>query len=171
MIELTYLLANEWAGAKQNLNRAHEFIVIAKRPIAERSIAMSIIMRGTGGMAVGSNGQNGKMASTIDCAFEPEVPDAVMAPRARGRSRDLYMDPGLKNPHPCTKPLPLIRWLTKLLCPKGGRVLDPFVGSGTGGLAAILEGYSFVGIEQSQEYVELARSRIANCQREMRGDG
>ena len=54
-----------------------------------------------------------------------------------------------------------MRWLVRLVTPPNGTVLDPFVGSGTTGIAAVLEGFDFVGIEREAEYAELARARIA----------
>jgi site-specific DNA-methyltransferase (adenine-specific) len=68
------------------------------------------------------------------------------------------------NTHPTVKPIELMRYLCRLVTPPGGTVLDPFVGSGTTGAAAVLEGFDFLGIELDPEdegYVELARQRIA----------
>lgn len=70
------------------------------------------------------------------------------------------------NPHPTVKPLDLMRWLVRLVCPQGGVVLDPFTGSGTTGAAVVLEGQRFVGIEREAEYVAIARARIAHWARE-----
>lgn len=67
-----------------------------------------------------------------------------------------------RNPHPTVKPLELMRWLVRLLCPPGGIVLDPTVGSGTTGAAAALEGRRFVGIELEPAYMEIAAARIAH---------
>jgi site-specific DNA-methyltransferase (adenine-specific) len=67
-----------------------------------------------------------------------------------------------RNPHPTVKPLALMRWLVRLLCPPGGLVLDPTVGSGTTGAAAALEGRRFVGIELEPAYMEIAAARIAH---------
>ncbi|HXS48322.1 MAG TPA: site-specific DNA-methyltransferase [Solirubrobacterales bacterium] len=67
-----------------------------------------------------------------------------------------------RNPHPTVKPLELMRWLVRLLCPPGGLVLDPTVGSGTTGAAAVLEGRRFVGIELEPAYMEIAAARIAH---------
>jgi site-specific DNA-methyltransferase (adenine-specific) len=64
------------------------------------------------------------------------------------------------NVHPCVKPTPLMRWLCRLVTPPGGIVLDPFMGSGSTGKAAVLEGFSFVGVDREAEYVEIARRRI-----------
>lgn len=62
--------------------------------------------------------------------------------------------------HPTVKPLDLMRYLVRLVCVPGGTVLDPFMGSGSTGCAAILEGMRFVGIEQSQEYADIAVGRL-----------
>jgi site-specific DNA-methyltransferase (adenine-specific) len=67
-----------------------------------------------------------------------------------------------RNPHPTVKPLALMRWLVRLLCPPGGVVLDPTVGSGTTGAAALLEGRHFIGIELEPAYIEIAQARIAH---------
>ena len=64
------------------------------------------------------------------------------------------------NFHPTVKPVTLMRWLTRLICPPGGVILDPFMGSGSTGCAAVLEGFRFIGIEQDVEYCEIAARRI-----------
>lgn len=68
------------------------------------------------------------------------------------------------NYHPTVKPVALMRWLVRLVTPPDGVVCDPFLGSGTTGIAAVLEDMGFVGIEQSAEYLEIARRRIAHAQ-------
>ena len=62
--------------------------------------------------------------------------------------------------HPTVKPLDLMKWLVRLVCARGGVVLDPFMGSGSTGCAAIEEGMWFVGIEQSREYADIAVGRL-----------
>lgn len=57
-----------------------------------------------------------------------------------------------------------MRWLIKLITPPGGTVLDPFMGSGSTGCAAVSEGFDFVGCELEEEYVNIARKRIENEQ-------
>ncbi len=66
------------------------------------------------------------------------------------------------NNHPTVKPISLMRYLSKLVTKEGGIVLDPFMGSGSTGIAACLEGYNFVGIEMDEEYLNIARHRIAH---------
>jgi len=64
------------------------------------------------------------------------------------------------NNHPTVKPTELMRYLVRLVTPKNGTVLDPFMGSGSTGKAAVLEGFSFTGIELSEEYLKIAEKRI-----------
>tara|TARA_R110000822_G_scaffold21734_1_gene68881 strand:- start:26456 stop:26656 length:201 start_codon:yes stop_codon:yes gene_type:complete len=54
-----------------------------------------------------------------------------------------------------------MRYLCRLVTPPGGAVLDPFMGSGSTGKAAVIEGFGFVGIERDAEYAEIAKARIA----------
>ena len=65
-----------------------------------------------------------------------------------------------KNIHPTVKPVELMKYLCRLVTPKGGTVLDPFMGSGTTGMAAKDEGFEFIGIEKEKEYYEIAEQRI-----------
>jgi site-specific DNA-methyltransferase (adenine-specific) len=65
-----------------------------------------------------------------------------------------------QNSHPTVKPTDLMRYLCRLVTPPGGVVLDPFMGSGSTGKAAILEGFQFIGCEMSPEYMEIAKARI-----------
>jgi len=65
-----------------------------------------------------------------------------------------------KNTHPTVKPVELMKYLCRLVTPKGGTVLDPFMGSGSTGMAAKDEGFDFIGIEKEKEYFEIAESRI-----------
>jgi site-specific DNA-methyltransferase (adenine-specific) len=65
------------------------------------------------------------------------------------------------NTHPTVKPTDLMRYLCRLVTPPGGVVLDPFMGSGSTGKAAMLEGFDFVGIERDPEYFKIAEARCA----------
>jgi len=73
-------------------------------------------------------------------------------------------DRGESNTHPTVKPTDLMRYLCRLVTPPGGVVLDPFMGSGSTGKAAVLEGFKFIGCELSPEYAEIAQARIAAAQ-------
>jgi site-specific DNA-methyltransferase (adenine-specific) len=65
-----------------------------------------------------------------------------------------------QNNHPTVKPTDLMRYLCRLVTQPNGVVLDPFMGSGSTGKAAIIEGFQFIGIERDESYFEIARSRI-----------
>ena len=68
-----------------------------------------------------------------------------------------------KNHHPTVKPTDLMRYLCRLITPPNGVVLDPFMGSGSTGKAAVLEGFGFIGIEREAEYVRIASARIEHA--------
>ncbi|VGQ12956.1 Modification methylase DpnIIB [Klebsiella variicola] len=68
---------------------------------------------------------------------------------------------GAMNFHPTVKPIALMQWLARLVTPAGGIILDPFMGSGTTGIAAAREGFTFIGCELNTEYFDLARARIS----------
>lgn len=93
--------------------------------------------------------------------FEPKreadriVDDGVGDDNPRNRSNIAKL-----NHHPTVKPTDLMRYLCRLVTPPNGTVLDPFTGSGSTGKAAILEGFNFIGIEQSEEYAAIAKARI-----------
>jgi site-specific DNA-methyltransferase (adenine-specific) len=65
-----------------------------------------------------------------------------------------------QNSHPTVKPTDLMRYLCRLVTPPGGVVLDPFMGSGSTGKAAMIEGFQFIGCELSPEYMEIAKARV-----------
>ena len=71
-------------------------------------------------------------------------------------------DRGKGNNHPTVKPIDLMRYLIRLVCPVGSVVLDPFMGSGTTGKAALEEGMEFIGIEQSEKYMDISKKRLTN---------
>ena len=65
-----------------------------------------------------------------------------------------------KNTHPTVKPTDLMCYLIRMITPPGGVVLDPFMGSGSTGKAAMLEGVQFIGMELDPEYCAIAKARI-----------
>jgi site-specific DNA-methyltransferase (adenine-specific) len=69
-------------------------------------------------------------------------------------------DRGVGNTHATVKPTELMRYLCRLVTPPGGTVLDPFMGSGSTGRAALREGFRFIGIEMDEAYMTIARARI-----------
>lgn len=75
---------------------------------------------------------------------------------------------GGDNNHPTVKPVALMRYLCRLITPPGGIVLDPLMGSGSTGIAALKEGFRFVGIEFAPGYFEIAKKRIEEAQLQIR---
>jgi site-specific DNA-methyltransferase (adenine-specific) len=75
---------------------------------------------------------------------------------AKASKAERYKD----NNHPTVKPIKLMKYLCTLVTPKQGTILDPFMGSGSTGIAAKELGFSFIGIELNKEYYEIAKSRI-----------
>jgi site-specific DNA-methyltransferase (adenine-specific) len=80
-----------------------------------------------------------------------------------GKDRDRFKVKA-RNHHPTVKPLALMRYLCRLVTPPNGLILDPFMGSGTTLIAAEQEGFRAIGIEVSEEYVEIAKRRVASVE-------
>jgi DNA modification methylase len=75
-------------------------------------------------------------------------------------SNRTFVNPSRANHHPTVKPTDLMRYLCRLITPPNGTVLDPFMGSGSTGKAAMYEGFKFIGIEMTDEYLPIAKARI-----------
>jgi len=88
-----------------------------------------------------------------------EIGVGLKSPRAgAGRTQDT-----LHNNHPTVKPWRLMEWCIRLVTPPGGIVLDPFMGSGSTGIAAVHARAQFIGIEREPEYIQIAAARIAHA--------
>ncbi|PDT79983.1 hypothetical protein CO676_30490 [Sinorhizobium sp. BJ1] len=97
--------------------------------------------------------------------FDTKTVDVLAGHRSR-RMEEVKRPDGAtpavgKNTHPTVKPTTLMQWLCRLVTPPGGVILDPFMGSGSTGKAAVLEGFQFVGCEREDEYMPIATARIA----------
>ena len=109
---------------------------------------------------------NGRQSNRIGGFQEPkpwQVGTQAKIHSGRSRQTDFCCIPiGCElSKHPAPFPVELARWLIRLGCPRvGGCVLDPFIGSGTTGVAAVRERRSFVGIDCVSKYVRLSRDRI-----------
>jgi site-specific DNA-methyltransferase (adenine-specific) len=76
----------------------------------------------------------------------------------------------LVNTHPTVKPTDLMRYLINLVTPVGGVVLDPFTGSGSTGKAALLDGFQFIGIELTAEYLPIIKERLQHALKEVNSE-
>lgn len=79
---------------------------------------------------------------------------------AKAPKKDKTANGTVENTHPTVKNTALMRWLVRLITPPGGAVLDPFMGSGSTGVACVEEGFSFVGMEREENFYRIAEQRI-----------
>jgi site-specific DNA-methyltransferase (adenine-specific) len=96
-----------------------------------------------------------------------DLPDAVLTGRDEGQDamQNAYKPRSkvTKNFHPTVKPTALMEYLVKLVTPPGGTVLDPFTGSGSTGKAALLNGFKFIGIELTADYLPIIEGRLKHA--------
>lgn len=112
-----------------------------------------------------SSGRFGDMAPPV--AHPARIEDDASAARFFYCAKASKKDRSEGNDHPTVKPTDLMRYLCRLVTPPGGTVLDPFMGSGSTGKAALLEGFLFIGIERDADYVEIARRRLDAAEKEI----
>ena len=103
-------------------------------------------------------------ASRYFMRFDPADAPFVYAPKANKKERNAGVEGG--NKHPTVKPVAVMAYLCLLVTPPGGVILDPFMGSGSTGVAALREGFRFIGIEREAEYFDIAKHRIEHAERE-----
>jgi DNA modification methylase len=115
---------------------------------------------GVGGVVIPPHPKGRWPANVIHDGSEEPVALLGDAARFFYCAKAAKKDRGRGNNHPTVKPTDLMRYLVRLVTPPGGVVLDPFMGSGSTGKAAVLEGFGFIGIEREEQYVEIARARI-----------
>lgn len=129
---------------KEFPNETHRFFYCAKSSQNERNAGLECAPR--------------KKRDDSRNAGQPSMNGGEGNPYNRGAKE-------VTNHHPTVKPVELMRYLVRLTkTPTGGVVLDPFMGSGTTGIACVLEGRDFVGIELEEEYIEIAKKRIAKSE-------
>lgn len=108
-----------------------------------------------------ANAASSALSATITLAETVSLPGASHA--ASGTRLKISVS-ARRHGHPTIKPINLMRWLVRLVCPPGGTVIDPFAGSGTTGAACIREGFDAVMIERECEYVSDIRARLAHIE-------
>lgn len=201
---------SEWEGWGTALKPAHEPIVMARKPLSEKTIVDNVLEWGTGGINVDESRITYQQSEMNKIDFDrPRVRESVNEDWVLKQAHD-YTDPsyteynqegrfpanvllseeaaedldqhqdntsryfyvvkpskkektkGLEgNTHPTVKPIKLMEYLIKMVTPKGGVVIDPFMGSGSTGIAALTNGFDFIGIEMEQEYMDIAQQRIS----------
>jgi site-specific DNA-methyltransferase (adenine-specific) len=152
--DMVYWVITYKMSKANHLRPAHEPICIAQKPY-ERSIEYNMKKWGVGRI----NGDDpridkSKYTNVVGYLDDPRIEHYFYAPRVTEQEKGFY------NDHPSVKPIALMKWLIGIYVPDNGIVLDPFMGSGTTGLAAIEAGCRFVGIDISPHYVQIARRRF-----------
>lgn len=237
--------AKQWDGWGTALKPAHEPIVVARKPLAEKTVAENVLKYGTGGINIDecrirttdkdlnniikknnsfgnvnnkeydgihfvntnrnikvnlqgrfpSNVIHDGSQEVISLLGEPQrffyCAKASKSERNKGlegfedkqkifngqsdkSSEDMkdvekrFTTEPTKNNHPTVKPLKLMEYLVRLVTPKDGVVLDPFMGSGTTGIAAKSQGYNYIGFDMTEEYCKIAEARIKSVERQKR---
>ena len=226
---------SEWEGWGTALKPAHEPICMARKPLAEKTVAENVLKWGTGGLnidwcrvkteenlnygtgkksnvgfktspqnndrpiydgsgrfpanlihdnseevracfpetRVSKGGQSGVKKSgltysanldekenTKGCGFGDLGNASRFFKSIIYQAKASKSERGEGNIHPTVKPIALMEYLIKMVTPKGGTVLDPFMGSGSTGVAAKQNDFKFIGIDITPEYIEIAKARI-----------
>lgn len=103
----------------------------------------------------------------LDDTFEKKPLNWSSGDQNPGSFQSEGTDKTARNNHPTVKPTDLMAYLCRLVTPPDGLVLDPFMGSGSTGRGAVLEGMRFIGCELSPDYLKIAAARIADAEREV----
>lgn len=152
--------ARRWEGWNTDIKGCVEPIVLARKPISEKTVAQNVLKYGTGALNIdGCRIENGNRfpANVILDENEHGLPETALpyfyCAKATKRDR-------CGSKHISVKPINLMRWLTRLTTQQGGKILDPFAGSGTTGEAAILEGFQVTLMEAEAEHQDDIRRRF-----------
>jgi site-specific DNA-methyltransferase (adenine-specific) len=162
--------AELWDGWGTALKPAVEPIALARKPLSEKSVPANVLRWRTGALNIAGT----RVAATGDDAerwpsnvIHDGSDDALSGfPEDGGRyffcAKASTEERGEDNPHPTVKPVAVLAWLVRLVTPPGGVVLDPFVGSGSTGIAAEMMQRPFIGIELKPEYLAIAERRMVD---------
>ena len=164
--------ARQWQGWGTALKPALEPITVARKPLIG-TVASNVLEHGTGAINVDGCRVDGERWPANLLHDGSEEVDRLMP---GGEARFFYTAKASKddrddgNTHPTVKPTDLMRYLCRLVTQPGGTVLDPFMGSGSTGKAAVLEGFKFIGIERDPSYFEIAKARIGAVEKQYKQD-
>lgn len=183
---LLWLYGSSMPKSPSVLKPAFEPIALARKP-REGTIEANMKKHGTGSLNIdacrgqGGQGLNKDASATLARRWVTtgkseqgrwpanvmldEIAASMIETQWNGASRFFYCPKVSSkergdNDHPTVKPVELMRWLVRLATPRGGAVLDCFVGSGTTAVAAVLEGYRCTAIERDADFLKIARKRI-----------
>lgn len=140
-----------------------KFLYVAKPSAGERDYGCEDLplKRKEGGISGNALVKRDDLRTKVK-AENPGLSDAEV----KERMDDILSGALARNIHPTVKPIDLMRRLVRLLTKPGATVVDTFAGSGTTGVACVLEGRNFIGIERERDFFEIASHRIAKALRE-----
>ncbi|MEU2789076.1 DNA methyltransferase [Streptomyces sp. NPDC007100] len=167
--------AKQWAGWNTALKPAHDPILLARKSTGYDSLVGGLLRHGVGGLNVAAcpasgGGWPANILLGHDCPPGGCLPGCpvretgaatafpVFQVESRTPARERIEVDGVRHATP--KPLALMRWLVRLVCPPGAAVLDPFAGSGTTLEAAALEDCHAIGVERHEPYARLCQARL-----------
>ena len=104
------------------------------------------------------DGSQGVLDLFPDAKVDGSAARFFYVPKVNKAERNAGLD--TVNSHPTVKPISLMSYLIKMITPKGGTVLDPFMGSGSTGCAAISNDFDFIGVEMEEHSFDVAKARI-----------
>ena len=154
---------SQWEGWGTALKPSHEPIVLARKPLAEKNVVQNVLKHNNGALNIDAC----KIPSKNNFRYPANV---IHDGNTNIDSLNNYFycakptkqEKGSDNIHPTVKPIELMSYLCKLITPKDGKILDPFMGSGTTGIAAIKLNFNFIGIEKEKNYFSIAQKRMKN---------
>lgn len=166
---------SEWEGWGTGLKPAHEPICVGRKPIEAKTIAQNVLDFGTGAININRskiNSHDGNQRHPSNVIFDESGISYLNEQNPIAEKFFYVSKPGLKekalgftagrNSHPTVKPVSLMAYLCKLVTPKNGVILDPFMGSGTTGVSALCCGFNFIGMELGEDYYEISKTRISS---------
>ncbi len=95
-------------------------------------------------------------------SYTDTIHNFIYSPKASTKDRNTYTSSTV-NQHNTVKSIKLMQYFVTLITPPNGTVLDPFSGSGSTGVAALLKGFDFIGVEKELGHYNLAKERLTNC--------
>ena len=168
--------ARQWQGWGTALKPAFEPALLFRKPLVG-AVAQNVMAHGTGALNIdgcrvedgGDETSKGRFPANLIHDGSDEALGVFPGEAGGNAARFFYCakasktDRGTDNAHPTVKPTELMRYLVRLVTPLGGIAFDPFMGSGSTGKAAVLEGFHFLGVEQDPSYFKIATERIQNA--------
>jgi site-specific DNA-methyltransferase (adenine-specific) len=154
--------AKKWSGWGTALKPAAEHWLLVRKPPSEKTLARNILKHGVGGINIAAS----KLASgrwPANLTHDGNILDEKYARyfyAAKPGKKERNLGCAQPNRHPTVKSVALMDYLVRLVTPPGGTVLDIFAGSGTTGVAALKNGFTFVGVENDPVTLATARDRL-----------